>query len=111
MSYYNRIHNILRHLKESEPTPPMMILFKDVGDDYYRFNDNISSKNDAFKDLSDDELKELKFKDDDEVIEYIKQRAYILGIPITKIMHYKPLLISIKDNTHLERYLYDANRE
>lgn len=108
MSYYNRLNNILRQIKTQDNIPHLMVLIKNVGDKYYRFNNK--TKNELFIDISDDELFELKFIDDVELLDYMRDRAYKIGIPMHQINKYKPLMISIKDNTYLERCLYDANR-
>lgn len=111
MSYKDKLNAIIKELNsKNTKTPSLMIIIKDVGDEYYRFTDN-NTKNDLFKDLSDKELMELKFKNDLDLLDYMRDRAYKIGMPLYQINKYKPLMISIKDNTHLEKYLYDANRE
>lgn len=111
MSYKYKLDAIIKELnKQNTKTPSLMIIIKDSGDEYYRFMDN-NTKNDLFKDLSDEELKELKFRDDAELLDYMSDRAYKVGIPMHQISRYKPLMIEIKDNSYLERYLYNANRE
>lgn len=109
MSYKYKLDAIIKELNNKNiKTQSLMILIKDSGDEYYRFKKN--TKNDLFKDISDNELLELKFRDDAELLDYMRDRAYKLGIPMHQINKYKPLMISIKDNTHLESVLWSANK-
>ena len=111
MSYKDKLNAIIRDLNsKNNKTPSLMIVIKDSGDEYYRFKDT-TIKNKLFNDLSDKELLELKFRDDIELLDYMRDRAYKIGVPIHQINKYKPLMIMIKDNTYLEKYLYDTNKE
>ena len=115
MSYYYKLNNILKEInkhRESQCIPNLFEMFKDVGDEYYRVSDLLTpnENNLIFGTLSDDELKELKFKDESELDEYVNNRAYMLGISRAKAQRYKPLLIKIVDNSHLESVLWSANK-
>lgn len=115
MSYYFRLNTILKEinkLKDKQCTPNLFEMLKDVGDDYYRVSDVMTpnSNNLIFGTLSDEELKELKFKDESELDNYINNRAYMLGISKAKVQRFKPLLIEIVDNSHLESVLWSANK-
>lgn len=109
MIYYNRLNNIIKEIEKRKSalyTPNLMVMVKDVGDEYYRLNP-VSSPNEFFNNLSEQELKNLKFKDEEELMEYMRDRAYILNIPTSKIGKYKPLLMEIKDNSYLSKVLWE----
>lgn len=114
MKYYYRLKAIKKEIENQKGKlyiPNIFHMFKDIGDNYYRVREDLSgvggSLNPVIKSLSDDEIRDLKFKDEEDMIDYLKQKAYELGIPLNKVLQYKPLLIDIVDNSYLAKVLWD----
>ena len=81
----------------------LFIFIKDVSDQKYKISDlsEFSKIKDADK---------LRFTGEQDITEFLIKNADLLDTTENYILKYKPILIDIKDNSHLESALYNANK-